>query len=155
MFPQLTVYNHEGGPCYRCLFPRPPPPETVTNCSDGGVLGVGELGTAINSKVWSKMHHGAYLQEIIFENYYLWCVSILYQNWKFLLFLFFVVAYSWMLLYLSWGIEWDGIMFCKCHFVVRQFNATVRTFFISKIKRKLSHLNYLLCGKFIYRNTEL
>ncbi|XP_071833769.1 adenylyltransferase and sulfurtransferase MOCS3-like isoform X2 [Apostichopus japonicus] len=37
---QLTVYNHEGGPCYRCLFPRPPPPETVTNCSDGGVLGV-------------------------------------------------------------------------------------------------------------------
>ncbi|PIK54760.1 putative adenylyltransferase and sulfurtransferase MOCS3-like, partial [Apostichopus japonicus] len=29
-----------GRPCYRCLFPRPPPPETVTNCSDGGVLGV-------------------------------------------------------------------------------------------------------------------
>ncbi|XP_076835331.1 adenylyltransferase and sulfurtransferase MOCS3 isoform X2 [Brachyhypopomus gauderio] len=37
---QLTVYNHEGGPCYRCLHPLPPPPETVTNCSDGGVLGV-------------------------------------------------------------------------------------------------------------------
>ncbi|XP_072271935.1 adenylyltransferase and sulfurtransferase MOCS3 [Pyxicephalus adspersus] len=37
---QLTVYNHEGGPCYRCLFPIPPPPETVTNCADGGVLGV-------------------------------------------------------------------------------------------------------------------
>ncbi|XP_032803722.1 adenylyltransferase and sulfurtransferase MOCS3 [Petromyzon marinus] len=37
---QLTVYNHEGGPCYRCLYPTPPPPETVTNCSDGGVLGV-------------------------------------------------------------------------------------------------------------------
>jgi adenylyltransferase/sulfurtransferase len=37
---QLTVYNHEGGPCYRCLFPKPPPPETVTNCSEGGVLGV-------------------------------------------------------------------------------------------------------------------
>ncbi|KAL5008149.1 hypothetical protein ScPMuIL_013730 [Solemya velum] len=37
---QLTVYNHKGGPCYRCLFPKPPPPETVTNCSDGGVLGV-------------------------------------------------------------------------------------------------------------------
>ncbi|CAG2241359.1 MOCS3 [Mytilus edulis] len=37
---QLTVYNYEGGPCYRCLYPKPPPPETVTNCSDGGVLGV-------------------------------------------------------------------------------------------------------------------
>ncbi|GLD56216.1 adenylyltransferase and sulfurtransferase MOCS3 [Lates japonicus] len=37
---QLTVYNYSGGPCYRCLYPVPPPPETVTNCSDGGVLGV-------------------------------------------------------------------------------------------------------------------
>ncbi|KAM4724528.1 adenylyltransferase and sulfurtransferase MOCS3 [Anableps anableps] len=37
---QLTVYNYRGGPCYRCLYPLPPPPETVTNCSDGGVLGV-------------------------------------------------------------------------------------------------------------------
>ncbi|KAI9278210.1 adenylyltransferase [Phascolomyces articulosus] len=37
---QLTVYNHNGGPCYRCIHPVPPPPETVTNCSDGGVLGV-------------------------------------------------------------------------------------------------------------------
>ncbi|XP_046567076.1 sulfur carrier protein adenylyltransferase-like [Haliotis rubra] len=37
---QLTVYNHQKGPCYRCLFPKPPPPETVTNCSEGGVLGV-------------------------------------------------------------------------------------------------------------------
>ena len=36
---QLTVYNHKMGPCYRCVFPKPPPPETVTNCSDGGVLG--------------------------------------------------------------------------------------------------------------------
>ncbi|NWT84099.1 MOCS3 sulfurtransferase, partial [Lanius ludovicianus] len=37
---QLAVYNYGGGPCYRCLFPRPPPPDTVTNCADGGVLGV-------------------------------------------------------------------------------------------------------------------
>ncbi|XP_078672978.1 adenylyltransferase and sulfurtransferase MOCS3-like isoform X2 [Branchiostoma floridae x Branchiostoma belcheri] len=37
---QLTVYNYKGGPCYRCMYPTPPPPETVTNCSDGGVLGV-------------------------------------------------------------------------------------------------------------------
>ncbi|RUS19125.1 Molybdopterin-synthase sulfurtransferase [Endogone sp. FLAS-F59071] len=40
---QLTVYNYQGGPCYRCLYPNPPPPETVTNCSDGGVMGVGTL----------------------------------------------------------------------------------------------------------------
>lgn len=37
---QLTVYNYKGNPCYRCLFPKPPPPETVTSCGDGGVLGV-------------------------------------------------------------------------------------------------------------------
>uniref|UniRef100_A0A182INL1 Adenylyltransferase and sulfurtransferase MOCS3 homolog n=1 Tax=Anopheles atroparvus TaxID=41427 RepID=A0A182INL1_ANOAO len=36
---QLTVYNYRGGPCYRCLFPTPPPPASVTNCGDGGVLG--------------------------------------------------------------------------------------------------------------------
>ncbi|XP_068928515.1 adenylyltransferase and sulfurtransferase MOCS3 [Petaurus breviceps papuanus] len=43
---QLTVYHYEGGPCYRCVFPTPPPAETVTNCADGGVLGVvpGVLG---------------------------------------------------------------------------------------------------------------
>ncbi|XP_063234110.1 adenylyltransferase and sulfurtransferase MOCS3 [Bacillus rossius redtenbacheri] len=37
---QLTVYGHDGGPCYRCLFPEPPPPGAVTSCGDGGVLGV-------------------------------------------------------------------------------------------------------------------
>jgi adenylyltransferase and sulfurtransferase len=44
---QLTVYNYKGSPCYRCLFPTPPPPEMVTNCSDGGVFGpvVGVIGT--------------------------------------------------------------------------------------------------------------
>ncbi|XP_020839873.1 adenylyltransferase and sulfurtransferase MOCS3 [Phascolarctos cinereus] len=43
---QLTVYHYEGGPCYRCVFPTPPPGESVTNCADGGVLGVvpGVLG---------------------------------------------------------------------------------------------------------------
>ncbi|XP_008833375.1 adenylyltransferase and sulfurtransferase MOCS3 [Nannospalax galili] len=43
---QLTVYNCADGPCYRCVFPEPPPAETVTNCADGGVLGVvpGVLG---------------------------------------------------------------------------------------------------------------
>ena len=39
---QLTVYNYPPGigPTYRCLFPVPPNPDTVTNCSDGGVMGV-------------------------------------------------------------------------------------------------------------------
>ncbi|RIA88638.1 molybdenum cofactor synthesis protein 3 [Glomus cerebriforme] len=37
---QLTVYNYKRGPCYRCLFPKPPPPESILNCADGGVLGV-------------------------------------------------------------------------------------------------------------------
>lgn len=37
---QLTVYGHRGGPCYRCLFPEPPPTTTVTNCSEGGVVGM-------------------------------------------------------------------------------------------------------------------
>merc|ERR1719430_2570762 len=36
---QLTVYNFKGGPTYRCLYPEPPLPSAVTNCSDGGVLG--------------------------------------------------------------------------------------------------------------------
>ncbi|XP_054429346.1 adenylyltransferase and sulfurtransferase MOCS3 [Pteronotus mesoamericanus] len=43
---QITVYHYDGGPCYRCVFPQPPPADTVTNCADGGVLGVvtGVLG---------------------------------------------------------------------------------------------------------------
>ncbi|CAK9806192.1 Adenylyltransferase and sulfurtransferase MOCS3 [Anthophora quadrimaculata] len=41
----LSVFNYNG-PCYRCIFPKPPPPETVTNCGDGGVFGpaVGTIG---------------------------------------------------------------------------------------------------------------
>ncbi|KAK2578042.1 hypothetical protein KPH14_008459 [Odynerus spinipes] len=41
----LSVFNYKG-PCYRCIFPKPPPPEAVTNCGDGGVLGaaVGTIG---------------------------------------------------------------------------------------------------------------
>ena len=44
---QLTVYNYKGGPCYRCIFPTPPPIDTVTDCSDGGIVGpvVGVIGT--------------------------------------------------------------------------------------------------------------
>jgi len=37
---QATVFNHADGPCYRCLYPEPPPPGMVPSCSEGGVLGV-------------------------------------------------------------------------------------------------------------------
>ncbi|KAK2733732.1 Urmylation protein [Myotisia sp. PD_48] len=51
---QLTVLNYPpllpgdktGGPCYRCIFPKPPPADTVVSCADGGILGpvVGMMG---------------------------------------------------------------------------------------------------------------
>jgi sulfur-carrier protein adenylyltransferase/sulfurtransferase len=37
---QTTVFKPLDGPCYRCLFPQPPPPELAPSCAEGGVLGV-------------------------------------------------------------------------------------------------------------------
>jgi adenylyltransferase/sulfurtransferase len=37
---QATVFATEGGPCYRCLYPEPPPPGLVPSCAEGGVLGI-------------------------------------------------------------------------------------------------------------------
>ena len=37
---QVTVFKPNDGPCYRCLFPSPPPPELAPSCAEGGVLGV-------------------------------------------------------------------------------------------------------------------
>ena len=37
---QVTVFAPHEGPCYRCLFPTPPPPELAPSCAEGGVLGV-------------------------------------------------------------------------------------------------------------------
>jgi molybdopterin/thiamine biosynthesis adenylyltransferase/rhodanese-related sulfurtransferase len=37
---QVTVFKPGSGPCYRCLFPQPPPPELAPSCAEGGVLGV-------------------------------------------------------------------------------------------------------------------
>jgi adenylyltransferase/sulfurtransferase len=44
---QLSVFYAKEGPCYRCLFPEPPPPGLVPSCAEGGVLGVlpGTIGT--------------------------------------------------------------------------------------------------------------
>lgn len=44
---QISVFGDPNGPCYRCVFPEPPPPGTVPSCAEGGVLGVlpGILGT--------------------------------------------------------------------------------------------------------------
>lgn len=36
---QVSVFAARGGPCYRCLYPEPPPPELVPSCAEGGVLG--------------------------------------------------------------------------------------------------------------------
>ncbi|NDD30178.1 MAG: molybdenum cofactor biosynthesis protein MoeB [Proteobacteria bacterium] len=37
---QISVFDARRGPCYRCLFPEPPPPGMVPSCAEGGVLGV-------------------------------------------------------------------------------------------------------------------
>jgi sulfur-carrier protein adenylyltransferase/sulfurtransferase len=37
---QASVFATDGGPCYRCLYPEPPPPGLVPSCAEGGVLGV-------------------------------------------------------------------------------------------------------------------
>ena len=44
---QVSVFDAKRGPCYRCLFPEPPPPGAVPSCAEGGVLGVlpGIIGT--------------------------------------------------------------------------------------------------------------
>jgi adenylyltransferase/sulfurtransferase len=44
---QLSVFWAEKGPCYRCLFPEPPPPGLIPSCAEGGVFGVvaGTIGT--------------------------------------------------------------------------------------------------------------
>lgn len=44
---QMSVFNYQGGPCYQCLYPEPPPQALTPNCAVGGVLGVlpGVIGT--------------------------------------------------------------------------------------------------------------
>lgn len=44
---QVSVFDASRGPCYRCLFPQPPPPDSVPSCADAGVFGIlpGTVGT--------------------------------------------------------------------------------------------------------------
>lgn len=47
---QLSILNFQGmGPCYRCFYPQPPSPESITTCSDGGVIGpcIGLIGVTM------------------------------------------------------------------------------------------------------------
>lgn len=67
---QLTIYNYRGGPCYRCLFPTPPPAETVTNCSDGGVLGVGTLPLC-SDEMSHKMFERTEYSSVLFATFVL------------------------------------------------------------------------------------
>lgn len=43
---QLSIFNFENGPCYRCFYPIPPPSDSVLSCGDGGIVGpvVGVMG---------------------------------------------------------------------------------------------------------------
>ncbi|MFO1026056.1 MAG: molybdopterin-synthase adenylyltransferase MoeB [Acetobacteraceae bacterium] len=55
---QLSVFKpHEGGPCYRCLYPEPPPPGVVPTCSEAGVFGAvtGVMGTLQATEVLKEI----------------------------------------------------------------------------------------------------
>lgn len=61
---QLSIYNYNGGPCYRCLFPIPPPADAVQTCGDGGILGpvVGMMGMSQAMEA-IKLLTGVYKEE--------------------------------------------------------------------------------------------
>ena len=50
---QVAVFCHADGPCYRCLYPKPPPPGLVPSCTEAGVLGIlpGIVGTLQGAEV--------------------------------------------------------------------------------------------------------
>ena len=64
----MTVYGYKDGPCYRCLFPNPPHPDTVTNCNDGGVIGPipGMIGTLQATEI-IKLLTGASDDDILYK----------------------------------------------------------------------------------------
>ncbi|HUJ77695.1 MAG TPA: molybdopterin-synthase adenylyltransferase MoeB [Thermoplasmata archaeon] len=54
---QATVFDAARGPCYRCLFPEPPPPDAVPSCAEGGVLGVlpGLIGLVLATETVKRL----------------------------------------------------------------------------------------------------
>jgi adenylyltransferase/sulfurtransferase len=58
---QATIFGAPGGPCYRCLYPSPPPPGLVPSCGEGGVMGVlpGILGSIQAAEVIKLIVGGA------------------------------------------------------------------------------------------------
>lgn len=70
---QLTVFDSTAeGPCYRCLYPTPPPPETVTNCSEGGVMGavtgvIGSLQALETIKIVTGLHSTLIQKLLLFD----------------------------------------------------------------------------------------
>jgi sulfur-carrier protein adenylyltransferase/sulfurtransferase len=54
---QVSVFDARVGPCYRCLFPEPPPPGMVPSCAEGGVFGVlpGTVGTIQATEVIKRI----------------------------------------------------------------------------------------------------
>lgn len=54
---QVSVFDAQVGPCYRCLFPEPPPPGIVPSCAEGGVFGVlpGTVGTIQATEVIKRI----------------------------------------------------------------------------------------------------
>ncbi|KAG7877054.1 hypothetical protein KL937_004985 [Ogataea polymorpha] len=62
---QLSILNFNNtGPCYRCFYPTPPPPSSVTACSDGGIIGpvIGIMGVMMALEA-IKVATGYYLRE--------------------------------------------------------------------------------------------
>jgi adenylyltransferase/sulfurtransferase len=56
----VSIFATKNGPCYRCLYPEPPPPGLVPSCAEGGVLGVlpGVVGTIQATEAIKLIIHG-------------------------------------------------------------------------------------------------
>ena len=68
---QASVFApHLGGPCYRCLYPEPPPPGMVPSCAEGGVLGVlpGIVGCIQATEQSHLVTFGRWLESFVFQS---------------------------------------------------------------------------------------
>ena len=69
---QITVYGHRGGPCYRCVFPNPPPAESVLTCGEGGILGPGNcpINILLISSRWSDWSYAGTRDDQGYSTFY-------------------------------------------------------------------------------------